>query len=35
MIMAMCDLNASHLNDSRDGMEALIKAFIEKYSKKE
>jgi len=33
MIMAMCDLDQGALNDSPDGMEALIKAFIKKYKK--
>ena len=33
MIMAMCDLDQDSLNNSQDGMEALIKAFVKKYKK--
>jgi len=33
MIMAMCDLDMQLLNTSQDGMEALFKGFIQKYSK--
>lgn len=35
MILAMCDLDQDSLNNSQDGMEALIKAFAKKYEKKE
>ena len=33
MILAMCDLDQGELNNSKDGMEALIQAFIKKYKK--
>jgi hypothetical protein len=35
MIMAMCDLDSSTFDDTKDGMEALIKAFVKKYSKRD
>ena len=34
MIMAMCDLDSSVMNTSNDGIEALIKAFAQKFEKK-
>ena len=34
MIMAMCDMNMDLLSHSPDGMVVLMKAFVEKYSKK-
>lgn len=34
MIIAMCDLNSDLLSSSPDGMVVLVKAFVEKYSKK-
>ena len=33
MILMMCDLDPSFLHTSTDGIEALIKALISKYSK--
>jgi hypothetical protein len=33
MIMAMCDLDSAP-DFSKDGIDALIKAFVKKYSKK-
>jgi hypothetical protein len=30
----MCDLDPEALNNSQDGMEALIKAFAKKFEKK-
>jgi hypothetical protein len=34
MIMAMCGMNMDLLSQSPDGMVVLMKAFVEKYSKK-
>ena len=33
MILAMCDLDQDAFNNSKDGMEALIQAFVKKYKK--
>ena len=35
LILVDCGLDQDSLNDSQDGMEALIKAFAKKYEKKE
>ena len=34
LILASCGLDTKHIAGSNDGMEALIKAFVEKYSEK-
>ena len=34
LILASCGLDTSKIKDSPDGMDALIKAFIDKYSPK-
>jgi hypothetical protein len=34
MILLMCDLDPSYLHTCGDGIEALVKALIDKHSKK-
>jgi hypothetical protein len=35
LILASCGLDASKVSSANDGMDALVKGLIEKYSKKE